>query len=63
MSPLNRTCPTAHGEQASEFLRRTGLEEVIARHGVVNICVPAAGITRDSLAVKIDKETGRPVAN
>lgn len=21
MSPLNRTCPTAHGEQASEFLR------------------------------------------
>jgi len=31
------------------------------RHGVVNICVPAAGITRDALAVKIDKETDRPV--
>ena len=27
------------------------------KHGPVNICVPAAGITRDSLAVKVDKET------
>jgi NAD(P)-dependent dehydrogenase (short-subunit alcohol dehydrogenase family) len=28
-----------------------------ARHGRVNVCVPAAGITNDSLAVKVDKET------
>ncbi|MCS3902468.1 NAD(P)-dependent dehydrogenase (short-subunit alcohol dehydrogenase family) [Methylohalomonas lacus] len=28
-------------------------------HGVVSICVPAAGITRDSLAVKVDKESGK----
>jgi 3-oxoacyl-[acyl-carrier protein] reductase len=28
-------------------------------HGLVNICVPAAGITRDALAVKVDKETGK----
>ena len=28
-------------------------------HGVPRICVPAAGITRDSLAAKIDKETGK----
>ena len=33
--------------------------QVVAKHGVVNICVPAAGITRDSLSVKVDKETGR----
>jgi len=30
-----------------------------AKHGVVSICVPAAGITRDQIAVKVDKETGR----
>ncbi|MDQ3855854.1 MAG: SDR family NAD(P)-dependent oxidoreductase [Chloroflexota bacterium] len=27
--------------------------------GTVSICVPAAGITRDSLAVKIDKQSGK----
>lgn len=27
--------------------------------GVVGLCVPAAGITRDSLAVRLDKTTGR----
>jgi 3-oxoacyl-[acyl-carrier protein] reductase len=27
------------------------------RFGTVNICVPAAGITRDALAVKLDKQT------
>ncbi len=32
-------------------------EQVRARHGQPNICVPAAGITRDSLAVKVDKQT------
>jgi NAD(P)-dependent dehydrogenase (short-subunit alcohol dehydrogenase family) len=33
--------------------------QIVGKHGVVNICVPAAGITRDALAVKVDKETGR----
>lgn len=47
---------------------RVGLfDDVVARHGVVNICVPAAGVTRDSLAVKVDKATGKaaiyPVEN
>lgn len=28
-------------------------------HGPVHICVPAAGVTRDRLAVKIDKATGK----
>jgi len=30
-------------------------------HGTVSICVPCAGITRDALAVKIDKETGKSI--
>ena len=36
-------------------------------HGVAHICVPAAGITLDALAVKVDKQTGEasiyPVEN
>jgi NAD(P)-dependent dehydrogenase (short-subunit alcohol dehydrogenase family) len=34
-------------------------DEAIARHGVVHICIPAAGITRDALSVKLDKGTGQ----
>ncbi len=34
-------------------------DEICSRHQVVNICVPAAGIVRDALAIKIDKQTGR----
>src|SRR5262249_16022703 len=30
-----------------------------SRFGAVQICVPAAGITRDRLTVKINKETGK----
>lgn len=33
--------------------------EMKQRHGPVSICIPAAGITRDRLAVKIDKETSQ----
>ncbi len=32
--------------------------EMAARHGLVTICVPTAGITLDDLAVKTDKKTG-----
>jgi NAD(P)-dependent dehydrogenase (short-subunit alcohol dehydrogenase family) len=49
------------GDAADAAFRSQVYEKVIARHGVVNICIPAAGITRDALAVKIDKETGRPL--
>ena len=39
---------------------RHGVFQTLARdHGPVSICVPAAGITRDALAVKVDKETGK----
>lgn len=31
----------------------------MADHGLVQICVPGAGILRDAMAVKIDRETGK----
>jgi len=42
----------------SEF-RRHVFSELAQSHGLPTICVPAAGITRDTLAVKVDKETGK----
>src|SRR5262249_52990295 len=34
-------------------------DSVVGQHGVVHICVPAAGITRDALAVELDKSIGK----
>src|SRR4029077_17383497 len=34
-------------------------DSMSSRFDTVTMCVPAAGITRDSLAVRIDKETGK----
>jgi len=48
------------GDTTDEAFRVGVYNEILARHGAVQICVPAAGITRDSLAVRIDKETGKP---
>jgi 3-oxoacyl-[acyl-carrier protein] reductase len=45
------------GDVTESAFRSHVYQEVRARHGQVNICVPAAGITRDSLAVKVDKDT------
>lgn len=47
------------GDTTSEVFRRRVFDEVISEHGVPSICVPAAGITRDRLAVKLDKNTGK----
>jgi len=47
------------GDTSDEAFRARVFEQISARHGLVSICVPAAGIARDSLAVKIDKETGK----
>ncbi|MEM9354133.1 MAG: SDR family oxidoreductase [Planctomycetota bacterium] len=46
------------GDAANETFRNKVYDEVGADHGIVSICIPAAGITRDSLAVKLNKETG-----
>lgn len=47
------------GDVTDEDFRRAVYDQVCEQHGVVNICVPAAGITRDALAVKVNKETGK----
>jgi len=47
------------GDTTSDTFRTQVYDEVTAQHGVVSICVPAAGITRDALAVAVDKETGK----
>ncbi len=47
------------GDVTDESFRRQVFDQVIADHDVPRICVPAAGITRDALATRIDKETGK----
>lgn len=47
------------GEVTDPEFRSRVCREAIDRHGRLNICVPAAGITRDALAVKTDKATGQ----
>jgi NAD(P)-dependent dehydrogenase (short-subunit alcohol dehydrogenase family) len=47
------------GDAADDSFRSLAYDEVTARHGTVTICVPAAGITRDALAVHMNKETGK----
>jgi len=47
------------GDTTSDTFRSQVYDEVTAEHGVVSICVPAAGITRDALAVAMNKETGK----
>jgi NAD(P)-dependent dehydrogenase (short-subunit alcohol dehydrogenase family) len=49
------------GDASDEGFRARVFDQMCGRHGIVHICVPAAGITRDALAVKMDKETGRAV--
>ena len=55
------------GDVTDEAFRLEVFEKMKRDHGIVSICVPAAGITRDSLAVKVDKETKKaaiyPVEN
>jgi NAD(P)-dependent dehydrogenase (short-subunit alcohol dehydrogenase family) len=50
------------GDTTDADFRARVYDQIVARHGVVHICVPAAGITRDALAVKVDKQTGKAVA-
>lgn len=47
------------GDATSDAFRREVFDRITAEHGVPSICVPAAGITRDALAVKTNKETGK----
>lgn len=47
------------GDATDETFRARVYDEIVARHGPVNICVPAAGIARDNLSVKVNKDTGK----
>jgi 3-oxoacyl-[acyl-carrier protein] reductase len=46
------------GDATDPRFRERVFDLLAARHGVPAICVPAAGITRDQLAVKVDAVTG-----
>lgn len=45
------------GNVTDEDFRLNVFEKMNSEYGIVSICVPAAGITRDALAIKVDKET------
>ena len=47
------------GDTTDEAFRKRVFEKTRRDFGVVNICVPAAGITRDALAVRVNKEKGK----
>lgn len=47
-----------HGNTTDEGFRKA-VFDVISEHGMVTMCVPAAGITRDDLSIRIDKNTGK----
>jgi NAD(P)-dependent dehydrogenase (short-subunit alcohol dehydrogenase family) len=46
------------GDATDEVFRRKTFDLMCAKYGPPRICVPAAGITRDQLGVKVDKQTG-----
>jgi len=46
------------GDVTDPKFRHQVYEEMESQYGTINICVPAAGITKDNLAVKMDKQTG-----
>ena len=47
------------GNTTDAEFRKSVFDTMIADHGIPSIVVPAAGITRDRLAVRVDKETGK----
>jgi NAD(P)-dependent dehydrogenase (short-subunit alcohol dehydrogenase family) len=46
------------GDTTDGVFRKQTYDLLSAKYGVPTICVPAAGITRDQLSVKLDKQTG-----
>ncbi len=47
------------GNTTDEAFRASVFDRIGALHGPVSLCVPAAGITRDDLAVRVDKASGK----
>ena len=49
----------SEGDTTDATVRHEVFETMRHDHGAVNICVPAAGVTRDDLAVRVNKEQGK----
>src|SRR5215831_17590549 len=49
------------GDTSDAEFRCHFFDHLVKKHGSCNILVPAAGITRDALTVKVDKESGKAV--
>ncbi len=47
------------GDTTDAAFRTSVFDQISERFGLVSMCVPAAGITRDELAVRIDRESGK----
>jgi len=47
------------GDTTDEAFRASVFDTISKTHGLVSLCVPAAGITRDDLAVRIDRNSGK----
>ena len=47
------------GDVTDTAFRQKTFDLLCSKYGAPAVCVPAAGITRDRLAVKMDKQTGR----
>ncbi len=47
------------GDATEEVFRASVFETISSQFCTVTMCVPAAGITRDELAVRIDKTSGK----
>ena len=47
------------GDTTDEAFRASVFDDISSRFDTPRMCVPAAGITRDDLAVRIDKNTGK----
>ena len=49
------------GDVTDAAFRTHAFDLIAGKFSVPSICVPAAGISRDQLAVKVDKQTGKPI--
>ena len=47
------------GDTTDANFRSSVFDSVSQKFGLVSLCVPAAGITRDDLAVRVDKNSGK----
>ncbi len=52
-------CTGFQGDTTDPSFRQRVFADARNTYGTVNICVPAAGITRDALAVRVNKEKGK----